>query len=224
MTVFFPLDTARLRLQGKKRNTWVYFSAEVSFVNVLKYVTAFLSVSVQLMTSGKPNLLQPFCQRSSRRRVCKLFHMLTLCCVIIFLISGWKHYLFCNSLSRLAPYRGWFPVICSLCCSNFVYFYCFHSLKATWLQGQRSTPGRDLIIGIAAGLLILIVSVVHILCNQFLNRNVVRMCCLCYPYTCGKAQFPFLLHSFFFPFWVTFFSSFEKTVFAAYLYRSLYFL
>ncbi|KAI2666508.1 Peroxisomal membrane protein PMP34 [Labeo rohita] len=50
----------------------------------------------------------------------------------------------------LAPYRGWFPVICSLCCSNFVYFYCFHSLKATWLQGQRSTPGRDLIIGIAA--------------------------------------------------------------------------
>ncbi|XP_026884943.2 peroxisomal membrane protein PMP34 isoform X2 [Electrophorus electricus] len=51
----------------------------------------------------------------------------------------------------LAPYRGWFPVICSLCCSNFVYFYCFHSLKATWLRGQRSTPGKDLIIGIVAG-------------------------------------------------------------------------
>ncbi|XP_051572089.1 peroxisomal membrane protein PMP34-like isoform X3 [Myxocyprinus asiaticus] len=58
----------------------------------------------------------------------------------------------------LAPYRGWFPVICSLCCSNFVYFYCFHSLKATWLQGQRSTTGRDLIIGIAAGVVNVLVT------------------------------------------------------------------
>ncbi|XP_043091548.1 peroxisomal membrane protein PMP34 [Puntigrus tetrazona] len=58
----------------------------------------------------------------------------------------------------LAPYRGWFPVICSLCCSNFVYFYCFHSLKATWLQGQRSTPGRDLIFGIAAGVVNVLVT------------------------------------------------------------------
>lgn len=51
----------------------------------------------------------------------------------------------------LAPYRGWFPVICSLCCSNFVYFYCFHSLKAGWLRGKQSTPSTDLLIGIAAG-------------------------------------------------------------------------
>lgn len=52
---------------------------------------------------------------------------------------------------RLAPYRGWFPVICSLCCSNFVYFYCFHCLKASWLKGKQSAPSTDLIIGIAAG-------------------------------------------------------------------------
>ncbi|XP_061080276.1 peroxisomal membrane protein PMP34 [Conger conger] len=58
----------------------------------------------------------------------------------------------------LAPYRGWFPVICSLCCSNFVYFYCFHSLKTTWLRGQRSTPGRDLLIGIAAGVVNVLVT------------------------------------------------------------------
>ncbi|XP_065108905.1 peroxisomal membrane protein PMP34 [Paramisgurnus dabryanus] len=58
----------------------------------------------------------------------------------------------------LAPYRGWFPVICSLCCSNFVYFYCFHSLKATWLRGHRSTPGRDLIIGIVAGVVNVLVT------------------------------------------------------------------
>ncbi|XP_061567520.1 peroxisomal membrane protein PMP34 isoform X2 [Cololabis saira] len=51
----------------------------------------------------------------------------------------------------LAPYRGWFPVICSLCCSNFVYFYCFHCLKASWLKGKPSAPTTDLIVGIAAG-------------------------------------------------------------------------
>uniref|UniRef100_A0A8C9T000 Solute carrier family 25 member 17 n=1 Tax=Scleropages formosus TaxID=113540 RepID=A0A8C9T000_SCLFO len=58
----------------------------------------------------------------------------------------------------LAPYRGWFPVICSLCCSNFVYFYCFHSLKASWLRGQRSTPGRDLVFGIASGVVNVLVT------------------------------------------------------------------
>ncbi|XP_013862369.1 peroxisomal membrane protein PMP34 isoform X1 [Austrofundulus limnaeus] len=51
----------------------------------------------------------------------------------------------------LSPYRGWFPVICSLCCSNFVYFYCFHSIKASLLKGKPSTPSTDLMIGIAAG-------------------------------------------------------------------------
>ncbi|XP_007939960.1 peroxisomal membrane protein PMP34 [Orycteropus afer afer] len=51
----------------------------------------------------------------------------------------------------LAPYRGWFPVISSLCCSNFVYFYTFNSLKAVWVKGQRSTTGKDLVVGFVAG-------------------------------------------------------------------------
>ncbi|XP_040010432.1 peroxisomal membrane protein PMP34 isoform X2 [Xiphias gladius] len=58
----------------------------------------------------------------------------------------------------LASYRGWFPVICSLCCSNFVYFYCFHSLKAGWLKGKQSAPSTDLIIGIAAGVINVLVT------------------------------------------------------------------
>lgn len=57
-----------------------------------------------------------------------------------------------------APYRGLFPVICSLCCSNFVYFYCFHSLKASWLRGKQSTPSADLLIGIAAGIVNVLVT------------------------------------------------------------------
>lgn len=58
----------------------------------------------------------------------------------------------------LALYRGWFPVICSLCCSNFVYFYCFHSLKASWLKGKQSSPSTDLIVGIAAGVINVLVT------------------------------------------------------------------
>ncbi|XP_061557253.1 peroxisomal membrane protein PMP34 [Phycodurus eques] len=58
----------------------------------------------------------------------------------------------------LAPYRGWFPVICSLCCSNFIYFYCFHSLKASWLKGHQSAPRTDLLVGIAAGVVNVLVT------------------------------------------------------------------
>lgn len=55
------------------------------------------------------------------------------------------------SFPSLAPYRGWFPVISSLCCSNFVYFYTFNSLKTVWVKGQHSTTGKDLIVGFVAG-------------------------------------------------------------------------
>lgn len=58
----------------------------------------------------------------------------------------------------LAPYRGWFPVICSLCCSNFVYFYCFHSLKGGYLKGHSSTPSADLLMGMAAGIVNVLVT------------------------------------------------------------------
>lgn len=52
----------------------------------------------------------------------------------------------------LSLYRGWFPVISSLCCSNFVYFYTFNSLKKVMISGQqRSRPGKDLLMGIIAG-------------------------------------------------------------------------
>ncbi|KAJ7330051.1 hypothetical protein JRQ81_016225 [Phrynocephalus forsythii] len=56
-----------------------------------------------------------------------------------------------NIRVNLAPYRGWFPVISSLCCSNFVYFYTFNSLKAVWVKGHHSTTGKDLILGVVAG-------------------------------------------------------------------------
>ncbi|XP_068597473.1 peroxisomal membrane protein PMP34-like [Brachionichthys hirsutus] len=58
----------------------------------------------------------------------------------------------------LALYRGWLPAICSLCCSNFVYFYCFHSLKAGWLRGKQSSPSVDLITGLVAGVVNVLVT------------------------------------------------------------------
>uniref|UniRef100_A0A9L0INF7 Peroxisomal membrane protein PMP34 n=2 Tax=Equus asinus TaxID=9793 RepID=A0A9L0INF7_EQUAS len=88
MTVFFPLDTARLRLQVDEK------------------------------------------------RKSKTTHMVLLEII--------------KEEGLLAPYRGWFPVISSLCCSNFVYFYAFNSLKAVWVKGQNSTTGKDLVVGFVA--------------------------------------------------------------------------
>ncbi|CAG11421.1 unnamed protein product, partial [Tetraodon nigroviridis] len=52
----------------------------------------------------------------------------------------------------LSLYRGWLPVISSLCCSNFVYFYTFNTLKKLMIPGPNgSRPGRDLLIGIVSG-------------------------------------------------------------------------
>ncbi|XP_071329819.1 peroxisomal membrane protein PMP34 [Trachinotus anak] len=52
----------------------------------------------------------------------------------------------------LSLYRGWFPVISSLCCSNFVYFYTFNTLKKLMASGPgKSRPGKDLLMGIVAG-------------------------------------------------------------------------
>ncbi|XP_020788981.1 peroxisomal membrane protein PMP34 [Boleophthalmus pectinirostris] len=52
----------------------------------------------------------------------------------------------------LSLYRGWFPVISSLCCSNFVYFYTFNTLKRVMVAGpQKSRPGKDLLMGIISG-------------------------------------------------------------------------
>ncbi|XP_048473697.1 peroxisomal membrane protein PMP34-like [Rhincodon typus] len=52
----------------------------------------------------------------------------------------------------LALYRSWFPVISSLCCSNFVYFYTFNALKDAWVKGQPSTNGKDLVMGFISGI------------------------------------------------------------------------
>lgn len=50
-------------------------------------------------------------------------------------------------------YRGWLPVISSLCCSNFVYFYTFNTLKKLTASGPgKSRPGKDLLMGVASGM------------------------------------------------------------------------
>ncbi|XP_068606182.1 peroxisomal membrane protein PMP34 [Brachionichthys hirsutus] len=52
----------------------------------------------------------------------------------------------------LSLYRGWLPVISSLCCSNFVYFYTFNSLKKLVASGPgRSRAGKDLLVGVVSG-------------------------------------------------------------------------
>lgn len=63
----------------------------------------------------------------------------------------------CSVFTPCAPfslslYRGWLPVISSLCCSNFVYFYTFNTLKKMTSEGGKSRPGKDLLMGVVSGL------------------------------------------------------------------------
>ncbi|XP_069005263.1 peroxisomal membrane protein PMP34 [Embiotoca jacksoni] len=90
MTVFFPLDTAKSRLQ----------------------------VDEKRMSNSTPIILAEIAKEEGLRSL----------------------------------YRGWFPVISSLCCSNFVYFYTFNTLKKLTASGAgRSRPGKDLLMGVVSG-------------------------------------------------------------------------
>lgn len=49
-------------------------------------------------------------------------------------------------------YRGWFPVMISVCCSNFVYFYVFNGLKAiAYKDAAKPYPVKDLLLAFFAG-------------------------------------------------------------------------
>ncbi|CAB3362249.1 Hypothetical predicted protein [Cloeon dipterum] len=48
-------------------------------------------------------------------------------------------------------YRGMVPVLKSLCCSNFVYFYTFHGLKSMRAKSSQQSAGRDLMLAALAG-------------------------------------------------------------------------
>ncbi|CAH1794554.1 unnamed protein product [Owenia fusiformis] len=52
----------------------------------------------------------------------------------------------------LSLYRGLYPVVASLCCSNFVYFYTFNGLKVVNMANTgTSGPAKDLLMAFIAG-------------------------------------------------------------------------
>ncbi|KAK7112768.1 peroxisomal membrane protein PMP34-like isoform X2 [Littorina saxatilis] len=55
-------------------------------------------------------------------------------------------------------YRGWFPVVTALCCSNFVYFYTFNSLKLKFIRGTKSSPLTDLSLAFVSGVVNVLVT------------------------------------------------------------------
>jgi len=56
-------------------------------------------------------------------------------------------------------YRGWFPVVASICCSNFIYFYVFNGFKAiAYKNGAKPYPAKDLIIAFLAGEFVVMVT------------------------------------------------------------------
>ena len=55
-------------------------------------------------------------------------------------------------------YRGLFPVVATLCCSNFVYFYAYNSLKSVVLGDLKSDPIKDLTFATIAGVINVLVT------------------------------------------------------------------
>ncbi|XP_064618226.1 peroxisomal membrane protein PMP34-like [Liolophura sinensis] len=97
MSVFFPLDTARTRLQ----------------------------VDDQRKAKHSPQILKEIAKEEG--------------------ISAW--------------YRGLFPVVSSLCCSNFVYFYSYNGLKAVCLaEGSKGEPAKELLLAFVAGVVNVLVT------------------------------------------------------------------
>lgn len=66
-----------------------------------------------------------------------------------------------------AWYRGLFPVVSSLCCSNFVYFYSYNGLKAVCLaEGSKGEPAKELLLAFVAGKFFFFYLISVLRCNQ----------------------------------------------------------
>lgn len=59
----------------------------------------------------------------------------------------------------LSLYRGLFPVLVTLCCSNFVYFYTYNGLKTVYLgEMEKAAPIKDLTFAFIAGVINVLVT------------------------------------------------------------------
>lgn len=110
MSVFYPLDTARYRLQSELENLVI----EEHKINSILFLVEDPQKRQALST------LQLIKQLIREEGVATL-------------------------------YRGMIPVLQSLCISNFVYFYTFHSLKALSSSSNQSAV-RDLLLGSVSGI------------------------------------------------------------------------
>lgn len=56
-------------------------------------------------------------------------------------------------IPRSGLYKGWWPVVVSVCVSNFVYFYVFNGLKAvSYGKGAKPYAAKDLLLAFLAGM------------------------------------------------------------------------
>ena len=63
-----------------------------------------------------------------------------------------QFFFICLLFFRHSLYRGLLPVLSSLYCSNFLYFYTFNGLKTVFVgNGKTSSSLQDLLFGYLAG-------------------------------------------------------------------------
>lgn len=77
----------------------------------------------------------------------------TLCQVVGGTMFKWS---WCFFYCSPGLYQGWFPVISSLWCSNFVYFYSYNFLKLVFYGKTKPTPLKDIGAASLAGTNIII--------------------------------------------------------------------
>ncbi|XP_031563339.1 peroxisomal membrane protein PMP34-like [Actinia tenebrosa] len=76
----------------------------------------------------------------------------------------------------MSLYRGLGPVLFSLFCSNFLYFYTFNSLKAIFLRNRHaSTSKQDLLFGYIAGIVNVLVTTPLWVANTRLKLQGVKL-------------------------------------------------
>lgn len=73
-------------------------------------------------------------------------------------------------------YRGMYPVVATLCCSNLIYFYTFHGLRSALVSTSLSSQTlRDLMVGAIAGVVNVLVTTPLWVANSRIKFQGVRL-------------------------------------------------
>ena len=119
------------------------------------FVTKSLSVNVSIHKIGPKEIGTSFSLVHSLLFSVYILHVLCEVLALVRFVSlpQCLHVTFLLCIYSIGIYRGWWPVVTSICVSNFVYFYVFTGLKAfAYKGGVKPYPAKDLLLAFCAGM------------------------------------------------------------------------